>query len=185
MLIFIDESGIHKQDGHSVTALVYVKVKDADSVNNAVLKAEKELKIEPFHWSKQSWKIRISFLEMILKENFEVKVFAFTNPFTEEKMEQAIRHLIVEKYIKNIIIDGKKTRHYVWRLKKVFRLWEIHVKNIRAGNDKSYPGLRLADLFAGLFRAYVEHSEEPEAKKLYTLAKNKITIQLIGWSGAG
>jgi len=179
MYIFIDESGIHKQDGKSTTALVYVKVEHFEALDKAILRAEKSLKIEPFHWSKQIWKIRQAFLEAVMKENFEVKIFVFRNPFTEEKMENALRHLLVEKHIKSIIIDGKKSRQYTMNLKKVLREAGIPIKKVRMGNDRAFPCLRLSDLFAGLTRAYVTNPDGQEAKKLYGLAKNKITIQLM------
>ena len=87
MLVFIDESGIHKQDGQSTTALVYVKVEHAEILDTAILRAEKDLKIEPFHWRDQGWKVRLAFLEDMVKEEFEVKIFIFRNPFTIEKFE--------------------------------------------------------------------------------------------------
>lgn len=179
MLIFIDESGIHKKDGHSTTSLVYVKVEHVEKLNSAILQLEKNLKIEPFHWSEEGWKGRQSFLEGIIKEDFEVKIFVFQNPFTEEKMEFALKHLIAEKYIKTIIIDGKKTRQYALRLKKALRERKVVVKHIRMGNDTSFPGLRLADLFAGLVRSYVDNRDNPKVIGLYKLAKTKITIQLM------
>lgn len=179
MLIFIDESGIHKQDGQSVTALVYVKVVHVEKLNEAILNAEQTLKIEPFHWNKQIWKILFLFLEALLSENFEVKIFVFQNPFTDKKMEFALRHLIVENFIRTIVIDGKRTRQYVLRLKKVLREQRVRVHKIRMGNDKAFPCLRLADLFAGLIRAYSDDPKSENAKGLYNMAKNKITIQLM------
>ncbi len=47
------------------------------------------------------------------------------------------------------------------------------------GNDQSFPGLRLADLFAGLARSYVDNPDNPRITGLYKLAKIKITIQLM------
>ena len=179
MLIFIDESGIHKQEGQSTTALVYVRVENVESLNRLILKTEKDLKIEYFHWSKQIWKIRQVFLQTVIREDFEVKIFVFRNPFTEEKMEKALTHLLVEKHIKNVILDGKKSRGYTLRLKKVLRESGIPVKKVRMGNDRAFPCLRLADLFAGLVRAYAEHPENQQAIKLYKMAKIKITIQLM------
>lgn len=90
MYIFIDESGIHKQDGKSTTALVYVKVEHFEEIDKAILRSEKSL-----------------------------------------------------------------------------------------NNDRAFPCLRLSDLFAGLTRAYVTNPDRQEAKKLYCLARNKITIQLM------
>jgi hypothetical protein len=179
MLIFIDESGIHKQDGQSTTALVYIKVENAGKVNEAILRAEKRLGIEHFHWNKQMWKIRQAFLEEILAEEFEVKLFIFQNPFTEEKMEIALRHLIVEDFIRTVVLDGQKPRRFVLRLKQILRQQKVRVKNIRMGNDKAFPGLRLADLFAGLVRSYANNSDNEDARKLYKTARIKITIQLM------
>lgn len=185
MYIFIDESGIHKRDGRSTTALVYVKVEHMDSVNEAVLLAEKDLGIKPFHWSEQSWKIRKAFLEAVINEKFEVKIFLFLNPFTDQKLEDAWKHLLVEKNIENIVIDGEKPRHYTQELKKVLRQAGIAVKKIRMGNDRSFPCLRIADLFAGITRANAENPENQKVKNLYDLGRIKITIHLRGWPGAG
>ena len=180
MLIFIDESGIHKQGGQSTTALVYVKVEHIDSLNAAILLIEKALKIEPFHWSKQVWKIREAFLRAVMKEEFEVKIFVFQNPFTQDKFERALKHLLIEKRITNIVIDGEKPQRNVLRLKKVLRDSGISVKKIRMGNDRAFPCLRLADFFAGLTRAFFQDQNNEKAKILYRKAEIKITTQLMG-----
>lgn len=185
MLVFIDESGIHKQDGQSTTAVVYVKVVNVEGLDRAVLKIEAALKIKPFHWRGQSWEIRQNFLGALIKEDFEVKIFLFSNPFTDQKLENAWKHLLVEKNIENIIIDGKKPRHYTQELKKILRQGGIAVRKIRMGNDKSFPCLRIADLFAGITRSYAESPEKQKVKNLYDLARIKITIHLRGWPGAG
>lgn len=176
--VFIDESGIHKQDGQSTTALVYVKVENVNHLNKIVLETEKTLRIKPFHWTEQSWKIRQVFLESVIKETFEVKVFILQNPVTEGKIERAWRHLLVEKYIKNVIIDGKKSRRYAQHLKRVLRESGISIKKIRTGNDEAFPGLRIADLFAALVRLQVENPKERRIQEFYNLVKNKITIRL-------
>ncbi len=180
MYIFIDESGIHTQAGKSTTALVYVKVEHLETLNDRILLTEKTLKIKPFRWSKQIWKIRQAFLEAIIKEDFEVKIFVFENPFTEDKFEGALKYLLTEKRIKNIVIDGKKHQRKVARLKKVLRDFGISVKKIRMGSDQGFPCLRLADLFSGLTRTYFQDANNLKAKKLYHLAKIKITTQLMG-----
>ncbi len=180
MLVFIDESGIHKQDGQSATALVYVGVEYVDNLDKAVLSAEVRLKIQPFHWKEHGWKVKRAFLECVIKEEFEVKIFVFKNPFTEDKLERAWRHLFVDKKITKIIIDGDKPDRYIHRLKKFLRDYGISVKKIRMGNDKSFPCLRLADLFAGLTKAYINDPKNEEAKKLYNLARIKIATQMGG-----
>ena len=44
MLIFIDESGVHKQDGKSSVVLVYVMVDDVEKLEKSILEIEKTLK---------------------------------------------------------------------------------------------------------------------------------------------
>ncbi|MDR3642148.1 MAG: DUF3800 domain-containing protein [Candidatus Doudnabacteria bacterium] len=185
MLIFIDESGIHKKDGQSTTALVYVEVEHVDKVNQAVLNVETKLNIRPFHWAEHGWKIRKSFLELILREDFTVKIFIFRNPFSQEKWENSLKQLLTEKCVRNIIIDGDKPQRTVLHLKKILRDFGISVKKMRMGNDKAFPCLRLADLFAGLARAHFDDKSKDEAAKLYNIAKIKITTQLGGQDSAG
>ena len=69
-------------------------------------------------------------METVIREDFEVKIFVFRNPFTKEKMEKALTHLLVEKHIKNVILDGKKSCGYTLRLKKVLRESGIPVKKV-------------------------------------------------------
>ena len=45
MLIFIDESGIHKKEKHSVIAFVYVCVKDTENLEKEIEKIERNLNI--------------------------------------------------------------------------------------------------------------------------------------------
>jgi hypothetical protein len=175
MYIFIDESGIQRQNGQSTTALVYIKVENLENLDKAIIQEEKNLRIKPFHWSEQSWKIKSAFLEAVLPQDFEVKIFVFLNPFTQEKLENALKHMLVEKRITKIVIDGEKPRSNVLRLKKVLRDSGVSVKKIRMGNDNAFPCLRLADLFAGLTRAYFNDKSSEKTKKLYNLAKIKIT----------
>lgn len=179
MLIFIDESGIHKNIGKSSVALVYVMVEDMENVEKAILKAEKFLKIASFHWPRHIWKIRFDFIKMLIKENFTVEAAIIKNPFNENSFEETIKHLLIEKKVKKIILDGKKPKWYALRLKKVLRDRGISVKKIRTGNDESFPCLRLADAYAGLIRAYWDDKSNQKAKELYELANIKITTQLV------
>ncbi|MBU4580060.1 hypothetical protein KKB43_03520, partial [Patescibacteria group bacterium] len=134
MLIFVDESGIHKKTGKSSVALVYVMVEDIENVEKAILKAEKVLRITSFHWPRHIWKIRFNFIKMLIKENFTVEAAIIRNPFSENSFERTIEHLLIEKKVKKIILDGKKPKWYALRLKKVLRDRGISVKKIRTGN---------------------------------------------------
>ncbi len=180
MLIFIDESGIHKKEKHSTVAFVYVCLKDIEDIEKAILKAEKILRITSFHWTRHIWKIRFNFIKILIKENFTVKASIIKNPFGKNSFEKIIENLLIERKVKKIIIDGKKPKWYSLRLKKVLRDREISVKKIRTGNDKSFPCLRLADAYAGLIRAYWDDKNNKKAEELYKLASKKITTQLVG-----
>lgn len=175
MIIFIDESGIHRRDGKSSVALVYVVVNNLENLEHSIERTEQSLKISSFHWPRHIWKIRNKFLIALLKENFEVKVSIIDNPFNQKVFENSLSYLITERKIDKIIIDGKKPKWYVLRLKKVLREKGISVKKIRFGNDKSYPCLRLADVYAGLLSAYFNDQKNEKAKDLYKLANKKIT----------
>lgn len=104
MLIFIDESGIHKKDVESVVVLAYVEVDDAENLQKAIVKAEEILKISSFHWTKHIWKIRMKFIRLILKEKFFVKAAIIQGGFNQEKFEESIKFLLTEKKIEKIII---------------------------------------------------------------------------------
>lgn len=45
MLVFVDESGIHKQVDNSVFILVYVEIRNYSAVSDIVVKTEEELNI--------------------------------------------------------------------------------------------------------------------------------------------
>ena len=51
MIIFIDESGIHKKVDHSTFALAYVEFKNYAAIEKQILKIEKDLQLKTFHWS--------------------------------------------------------------------------------------------------------------------------------------
>lgn len=130
MDIFIDESGIHKQTGHSTTAVVYIEVKNVEKFERKLLAIEKDLRISSFHWAEERWLMRNKFLSRICDLDFTVKVAVFRNPVKPENMiELVFKHLITEQEIRNIFIDGKKPKWYEHRLKKVLRDKGIAVKN--------------------------------------------------------
>lgn len=174
MYIFIDESGIHTNSGSSAVALVYVMVEDIEKLDKVICDLERHLRISSFHWTKHSWKIRYKFFQGVMEQAFTVKAVILQNPFSQENFETAIGQLLTEEKIKSIIIDGKKSVKYELRLRKVLRQYHISAEKIRMGNDKSFPGLRIADAFAGLVRCYVNDRNNQKAKELYGLAKIKI-----------
>lgn len=179
-IIFIDESGIHKQVDHSTVVLVYVLIESVENVEHKIIEIEKELKIKSFHWKEQRWKIKGAFLAKIAKLPFKIKVAILRNPINLSKeVENVLCHLITEKKIKKIIIEGKKPRWYELKIKKVLRDKGVSVRKLRSAKGTSFPGLRLADAMAGLIRSFCDNPKD-ENKKFYQLFEKKITAQFLG-----
>jgi len=184
-MIFIDESGVHKQEGKSSVVLVYVLVDNVENLEKAIIKTENGLKITSFHWAKHIWKIRQRFIQTLQKEDFTVKAAIVQNPFNENRFEDAVKALLTERKINKIVLDGQKPKWYLRRLKKILRERGISVKKIKAGNDRSFPCLRLADAYAGLVRTYWEDKQNKEVKEVWKIANKKITTQVLSGQAIG
>lgn len=178
MYIFLDESGVDKQKGKSSIALVYITVENLDSLQNAVLEAEKMIGIKNFHWSHSAWSVRKLFIEEVCKQDFKIKIALIKNPFFTSGYEYALQHLVIEKNVTSLIIDGKKSRNYERRFKKVLRDKGISVRKLKTANDESYPALRIADAIAGVVRYRYENREDERTQYLYSKFAKKILITL-------
>lgn len=181
MVIFIDESGTHKKTGHATTAIVYIKITNLGQIESKVSKVEEKLGISSFHWGEERWQVRNKFLTEIIKLDFTLKVAVFENPVHPEKMfEYVFSHLITEKDIKRIFIDGKKPRWYEQRLKKILRDRAISVKTLKTVRSESSLGIQMADCLAGLIRRYYESPEEQDPKRWYNKLKKdkKLVIEM-------
>ncbi len=179
LYIFIDESGVHKTIGKSSIALAYITFENIDLIQNTVVEIEKEIGILNFHWAHSSWPVRKKFIEKISRCDFLAKIALISNPFNpNEAYEYALQHLVIEKNISAIIIDGKKKKSYERRLKKVLRDKGISIKKLKTGNDKSHPALRIADAIAGIVRYRNENPENKNINYLFDLIKSKILITL-------
>ena len=166
MVIFIDESGTHKQSGHASNAVVYIKIKNLTGVEEEIKSTLTKLELETFHWADHGWKVRNRFLKEIINLDFTFKVGIFRNPVkTDEMTEIVLESLITERNIKNIFIDGKQPKWYERKLKKVLRDKGISIKKLRTARSKSHPGLQLADTIAGLARYHFDNPEAEDAKK--------------------
>lgn len=178
MIISIDESGIHKQDGKSVIALVYVETDDLEATEKLVLRAEQSAGIRGFHWSKRNWKMREAFIRGIAHGNFRVKVAYIANPIVLDRaLEEALQHILIERRISQIVIDGDKPKSYTRQLKKVLRDKGVSVKKIRAVNDEAFPMVRIADAIAGAARATYD-DPNGKAAALLKLVESKIEIRI-------
>lgn len=182
MVIFIDESGTHKQTDHSTIVLVYVEVASLGTFDKSIVRIEKDLKIAHFHWTDERWDTREDFMKQLLELEFVFKVAVIENPIrVEKKLEEVLQHLVVEKNIKKIIIDGKKPRWYIQRLKKVLRDKGVSVKKIVAvRKDETSPGLRAADCLAGLTRYSFDQSDSVATRWFQKFKRNgKVRFELI------
>lgn len=181
MVIFIDESGTHKQVDHATIALVYVEIINLDRFEKAIEQIEEKLKIKNFHWTDEKWEKREKFIEQIMKLDFFVKVAILKNPVKlAASLENALRHLVVEEDIKKIMLDGRKPRWYNQKLKKVLRDKGVSVKKIvTVRKDESSPGIRVSDCLAGLVRNHYNNPESLASKWYNKLKKaNKIRLEI-------
>lgn len=173
MVVFIDESGIHKQEGHSTTAVVYVEVVNKEKFEQSMLQVEKELRISAFHWADERWFMREKFVTRITDLDFKAKIAVFKNPTNPERMIEAVfEQLLTESNIRKVLIDGKKPRWYEQKLKKVLRDRGVAAKKLKTvRSDASEPGIQLADALAGLVRNYYDNPQGEVAKKLVNKLK--------------
>ncbi len=180
MIVFIDESGIHKQTGHSTTAVVYVEIRNLEKVEKQILKILKSLNIDSFHWAEHGWKVREKFFKQAINLNFIFKVAIFENPVSSSKMmELVFQHLITEKEIKRLFIDGKKPKWYERKLKKILRDKGISLRKLKTiRKEASHPGIQLADALAGLARYHTDNPSRKDAK--YWFRKLKRENKLLG-----
>lgn len=185
MVIFIDESGTHKQSGHAANVVVYIKIENLEEVEQSLKEILHELELDFFHWADHGWKVRSRFLKKIIKLDFTFKIGIFKNPVkTDEMTGVVLEELITEENIKNVFIDGKQPKWYERKLKKVLRDKGISVKKLRTiRNESSHPGIQLADSLAGLFRYHFENPKAEDAKRWvgrFKKEKKLLSEQLFG-----
>ena len=133
MIIFIDESGIHKKVDHSTFALAYVEFENYPVVEKKILNIEAKLKIEHFHWSKTVWLVKEKFMEQTLNLDFKAKIAIVKNPINPFKeIEKILKHTIIEHDIKYIYIDGQKSKRYEHKIKHILRDKNISVKKLKS-----------------------------------------------------
>jgi len=180
MLVFIDESGIHKKVDHSTFALAYVEFENYPDIEKRILEIEKDLNIDFFHWAETVWNIKEKFMNEILKLDFKVKIAIVKNPVDPtNELEKVLNHTIVEKNIRNIYIDGKKPKWYGNKIKHILRDKGISVKKLITVKDSQTAGIRLADMVAGLARSYYDKKKPEERFSKYFKKLQKKIIVII------
>lgn len=177
--IFIDESGIHKNIDHSTYVLAYIETNNYEILNNKILKIEKELKIKEFHWAETAWPVKEKFIQEVLKLNFEVKIAIINNPINPScELERVLSHMLIEKNINYVYIDGKKPKWYEKKIKNILRSKNFSVKKLKTIKSSQYPCIRIADMVAGLTRTYYDSKNLNKIKKYFNQLKKKIIITI-------
>ena len=178
MHIFVDESGIHKPTDHSVFVLVYVEIENCDLMEEKVREVEKKLFLEEgFHWSETVWKVKQKFLELILSLDFQVKIAIIKNPIHPAKeLERVLTHMLVERDIHTVSIDGKKSKWYERRMKYILHTKGIAVKKLKTVKAKQSAGIRVADAIAGLARSYFDEKGKEKILAYYKRLEKKVIV---------
>ena len=177
MLIFVDESGVHKNVDNSTFVLVYLEIENYNQLEKEIKKIEKELKIDYFHWKEMVWNVKKKFMERMFKLDFNVKIAVIKNPINPNKeLERVLMHMIVEKDIRNIYIDGKKPKWYEKKIKKILRDKGISVKKLKTVRSSQYAGIRLADMVAGLSRSYFDKKNLKRISEYYQRLQKKVIV---------
>ncbi len=175
--IFIDESGIHKEVDNSSFVLVYIETSDKERIEKQIEKIEEELGIKTFHWAETIWALKEEFMKKALKLNFKVKIAIVKNPVKPDKeMERVLVHTIIEKNINNVIIDGKKPKWYEREIKHILRDKGLSTRKLRTINDEQSPGIRLADMVAGLTRTYYDLKNRKRIEPYFAKLRKKIIV---------
>ncbi|MBI4034864.1 MAG: DUF3800 domain-containing protein [Candidatus Chisholmbacteria bacterium] len=154
----------------------------SDQFNEKIKRIEADLRLDSFHWSEERWDVRNKFLTEIVKLDFTAKVAIFKNPVRPEKMMKVVfQHLITEGKIRNIFLDGKKPKWYELSLKKALRDKGVSVRKLRTVNDKSQPGVQVADCIAGLVRRHYDNQNEENSRRWFDKLKRekKLIMQLL------
>lgn len=177
MLVFIDESGIHKKIDHSSYALAYIQFLNYPQIEKEIIDIEKKLAIRSFHWSETTWKVKEKFISEVLKLDFRVKLAIVKNPINpSSELEKVLVHTIVENDIRTIYIDGKKPKWFENKIKKVLRDKGVSVRKLKTIRSSQYAGARLADMVAGLARTYYDKKNLQRISKYYKRLKKKIIV---------
>ena len=177
MLVFIDESGIHKDVDYSTFVLVYIEIENYNQLEKEIEKIERELKIDCFHWKKTVWNVKKKFMDRMLGLDFNVKIAVIKNPINSAmELERVLIQMIVEKNIRNIYIDGKKPKWYERKIKKILRDNGVSVRKLKMVKSTQYAGIRLADMVAGLSRSYFDKKNLKKISAYYQKLRKKIIV---------
>lgn len=176
-LLYIDESNISVNTGHTVYACIFIMYLDKHDISDYIGNIERGLYMRPALWVNMSWKLRIKFAENIKNLNFSCKVVLYKNPvFQNVVLEDFFMKIIINNYSPfKVIIDGKKSDSYIHKLKSRLKYRGIAISKLLFVNDKGDPLVRLADFIAGLIRSYVDN-RSANNEYMFDLLKHKIKM---------
>jgi len=107
---------------NSTFVIVYVETNNYPVIEKTIESAERELKLNFFHWSETTWKVKEEFIKRVIDLDFKLKIAVVINPINPSaELERILNHLIVERKIDTIFIDGKKPRWYERKIVSIFR----------------------------------------------------------------
>lgn len=116
-------------------------------------------------------------MEEALRFDFTAKIAVVNNPVNPaQELERVLLHMIVERNIRNIYIDGKKPKWYERKVKKILRDKGLSIRNLKTVSSSQYPGIRLADLVAGLARSYFDEKNKPRIENYFKMLRKKTII---------
>ena len=176
-IIYIDESNISTNTGHSAYCAIFIFYTDKDIITKEIIYIESKLNIKHVHWVKMSWKSRLKFAKRIANLNFSCRVSIYINPINQENaLEKFISEIVsIEDGILKIIIDGKKGDRYIHKLKKSLKSKNVTINRLLFVDDKSEGLIRLADFIAGLVRSHVDN-QNTDNTYMFNVLKHKIKI---------
>lgn len=181
--VFVDESGINRGSGFSVFCLITCNTDFSQELNESVTRIEESLGIEPFHWRLHHWKIKVAFLQQVLKiDNWRgVAVVVNNTDFNYLRLEKILKEALLGLDVNRLYIDGKKTKNYTNTFKKSLKDAGLNLSKLKLVTSHSAAGLRLADAVAGLFRLKFDgKANSGEMAGLFDrFLKKKITTQLM------
>ncbi|HZM64578.1 MAG TPA: DUF3800 domain-containing protein [Candidatus Saccharimonadales bacterium] len=175
MILSIDESGTHRQNGYSIVALICITDHDAlYKLDQQIVALERSIGTTNFHWAYKGWPFRRDFVNGLAALDFSIRLIQLPNPVKlDQALAETLPYVIPEKRVERLFIDGKKHKQYVRTLKKILRDKNITAKKIKTVNDDAYPTIRIADAVAGVVRYYLDNPNK-EAAKLYKAIESKI-----------
>jgi hypothetical protein len=174
-IVYIDESNIISNIGHSVYVCLYIEFLNKDDISKNIVNIENYLNIPNTHWVNMPWKFRIKFAEKIKNIDFICKVVIYENPIFQKYILEDFLSKVVknEERILKIMVDGIRSDKYIYKLKKKLKYKGFVFNRLIFVDDKEESLIRLADFLAGLLRSYVDNKNNNNTY-IFNLLKHKI-----------